>query len=350
MTDTAAHVVVAAPISAQAVELARRHIHDVLADAIEHTAQQPAIVVYDRHCPLAATLEQAYRACLPQAQFIDFDAHPPERILAWLEALEAGGLAVLVQSTNFRLGAYRIRVELFKRGLKVIEHPHLIRMPGEQAQHYIEALAYDVGYFRGVGYGLKARIDRARSATVDSGGARLVYGGPLEAAKLNVGDYREVGNVGGQFPIGEVFTEARDLETVNGQARIFVFGDTSYLANRPPQPITLVIEQGRVRDVIDGTPAFEQVMSAIRAEEGEIWVRELGFGLNRAFSQTCGVADIGSYERMCGVHLSLGAKHGVYSKSNIRRAQARYHIDVFVDTHRVMLDDAVVFQDGAWQV
>ncbi len=348
MTDTVACV--AAPISPQAVELAQRHLHDMLAYAIEHRAGQAAVVVYDRHCPLAATLEQGYRACLPQARFLDFDAYPPEQILVLLEGLEAGGLAVLVQSTNFRLGAYRIRVELFKRGLKVIEHPHLSRMPGEQALHYIEALAYDADYFRGVGYGLKARIDRARSATVDSGGAQLIYGGPLEAAKLNVGDYREVGNVGGQFPIGEVFTEAQDLETVNGRARIFVFGDTSYLANRPPQPITLVVERGRVRDVLDSTPAFEQVLSAIRAEEGDIWVRELGFGLNRAFSQACGVADIGSYERMCGVHLSLGAKHGVYSKSNIRRTRARYHIDVFVDTHGVMLDDTVVFRDGAWQV
>jgi hypothetical protein len=39
---------------------------------------------------------------------------------------------VLVQSTSFRMDAYRIRIELFKRGLKVIEHVHLSRMPGEQ--------------------------------------------------------------------------------------------------------------------------------------------------------------------------------------------------------------------------
>jgi len=350
MTDFDAPVGASAPISTSAVELAQRHVRDLLSDALEHTPEQPAVIVFDRRSPLAATLEHAYRACLPQALCLDFDAHEPARILASLEALQAGTLVVLIQSTNFRLGAYRIRVELFKRGLKVVEHPHLTHMAGPQALNYIAALAYDSEYFRGVGYALKARIDRARGATIDSGGAQLVYAGPLEAAKLNVGDYREVGNVGGQFPIGEVFTEAQDLETVNGRARIFVFGDTAYLANRPAQPITLVIERGRVREVLDSTPAFDQVLSAIRAEEGEIWVRELGFGLNRAFSKEHGVADIGSYERMCGVHLSLGAKHGVYSKPNIRRTQARFHIDVFVDTERVMLDDAVVFSDGAWQV
>jgi aminopeptidase len=53
---------------------------------------------------------------------------------------------------------------------------------------------------------------------------------------------------------------------------------------------------------------------------------------------------------MCGIHLSLGAKHGVYSKPAIRRADARYHIDVFAVTETVRLDDVVVYRDGAWLV
>jgi len=82
---------------------------------------------------------------------------------------------VLVQTTNFRMDAYRIRVELFKRDLKVIEHPHLGRMPGEEALLYIDALAYDADYYRGVGRGLKAKIDAAPHGVVDSGnGAQLV--------------------------------------------------------------------------------------------------------------------------------------------------------------------------------
>ncbi len=66
-----------------------------------------------------------------------------------------------MQSTNFRLEAFRIRVELFKLGLKVVEHVHLSRMPGIQGEHYIDALAYDPAYFRGVGRALKGRIDAA---------------------------------------------------------------------------------------------------------------------------------------------------------------------------------------------
>jgi aminopeptidase len=333
-----------------AVDAAARHLHDVLTLAIMHTPAQSALVVYDTRCALAAGLAEAYRRCLPEAVLIDFDAVAPELVLAAFARLQADDLVVLVQSTNFRLEAYRIRVELFKRGLKVIEHPHLSRMPGQQSLYYIDSLAYDPAYFRGVGNALKARIDSARGGVLDSGGEQLVFGSAFEAAKLNTGDYSEMKNVGGQFPIGEVFTEAQDLEAVNGRVRIAVFGDTAFHVNRPSQPITLVVERGRVIEAIDSTPDFDQVLANIRADEGEVWLRELGFGMNRAFTRERMVSDIGTYERMCGIHLSLGAKHGVYTKPGIRRAEARYHIDVFAVTESVRLDDVVVYRDGAWVV
>ena len=157
-------------------------------------------------------------------------------------------------------------------------------------------------------------------------------------------------NKGGHFPIGEVFTESQDLAAVNGKVRVFVFGDTSFLVNRPPQPITLVVEQGQVVAALDSTPEFDAVLDKIRADEGVVWVRELGFGMNRAFSKECMVSDIGTYERMCGVHLSLGAKHGSYAKPHIKRGEGKYHIDVFAQTESVTLGDEVVYRDGAWCV
>lgn len=333
-----------------AVNTAEKHLRDILAIAFEHNNSHAAVVVFDKRCSLAVALTEAYRRCLPTARFIDFDAVSPAAITEAFASLAASDLVVLIQSTNFRLDAYRIRVELFKRDLKVIEHPHLARMPGQQAIYYIESLAYDPVYYRGVGNALKARIDRARSGVIDSGGEHLMFGCPFESAKLNVGDYSDMNNVGGQFPIGEVFTEAQDLEAVNGRVRIFVFGDTTFSVNQPEKPITLVITKGRVTDTVNSTPEFDEVLANIRADEGEVWLRELGFGLNRAFSKDRTVNDIGTYERMCGIHLSLGAKHGIYNKPNIRRATARHHVDVFAATESVMLDDVVVYRDGAWQV
>jgi aminopeptidase len=332
-----------------AINTAEKHLRDILTLAIQHTNRHAALVVFDTRSELAVTLTNAYRRCLPNATFIDFDTVTPEAIFAEFAKLVPSDLVVLIQSTNFRLEAFRIRVELFKRSFKVVEHPHLGRMPDEQADYYIESLAYDSVYFRGVGNSLKARIDCAKFGVIDSGGEQLVFGSPFESAKLNIGDYSEMNNVGGQFPIGEVFTEAQDLEAVNGRVRIFAFGDTSFSTNKPDTPITLVISKGRVTDVINSTPEFDQVLANIRADEGEVWLRELGFGLNRAFTSNKIVSDIGTYERMCGIHLSLGAKHGVYSKANIRRATARHHVDVFAVTESVSLDDEVIYRNGAWQ-
>lgn len=340
-------------ISTSNVCVAKKNLNDILMLVVNHKAPHKAVVVFDLACELAQTLTQAYKRCLPDAQFIDFSKNTPEAVLAAFADLVASDLVILVQSTNFRLEAFRIRVELFKRGLKVIEHPHLSRMVDEEVRYYLDSLAYDAKYFRGVGNRLKVIIDQAQYGCLDSGGnqfpdARLVFGSAFESAKLNVGDYSEMQNVGGQFPIGEVFTEALDLESVHGRVRIFAFGDTHYRVNRPAKPITLIIEKGQVVATEDSMPEFDAVLANIRADEQVVWLREIGFGLNRAFSKDRSVSDIGSFERMCGVHLSLGAKHGVYGKPNFKRGDGKYHIDVFAVTEQVTLDEQVVYRDGAW--
>ncbi len=333
-----------------AIDLAEQHLRVILSLSFLHTPQHAAMVVWDGECDLAIALTQAYRRCLPDATFIDFDSMEPEAVRAEFERLSPGDLVVLIQSTSFRLDAFRIRVELFKRALKVIEHPHLSRMPGDQALIYIDSLAYDPAYFRGVGHALKVMFDQAKVGVINSYGEQLTFAAGFESAKLNVGDYSAMQNVGGQFPIGEVFTESKDLEAVNGRVRISIFGDTSFTVNKPAQPITLIIDKGRVVDVIDSTEEFDHVLAKIRADEGEVWLRELGLGLNRAFTQERIVSDIGTFERMCGVHLSLGAKHGSYNKPQIKKTAARYHVDVFAFTETVTLDDTVIYRDGEWLV
>lgn len=350
MPETPPFAFPASPASPERLAAAERHLRDILALAIEHEPARRAVVAYDSGCELSLLLTEAYRRALPGAAFLDFDAAGPEAVLAAIAPLTPGDLVVLVQTTSFRLEAFRIRVELFRRGLKVIEHPHLLRMVGEEAGWYVDALAYDQAYYRGVGAALKARIDAAGGGEVDSGGERLIFASPFEPAKLNVGDYRGMRNVGGQFPIGEVFTEARDLTAVDGRLRILAFADVDFRVNRPERPITLVVARGRIVDTAGSTAAFDTVLARIRADEGEVWIRELGFGMNRAFSPERMVGDIGTVERMCGIHLSLGAKHAVYQKPDFRRRDGKHHVDVFAVTEAVRLDGAEVFRDGAWTV
>lgn len=342
------HTPVSPDLPPHAIDAATAHLRDILALALEHGPGQRALVVYDERTPLSRALTEGYRRNLPDAGFIDFDGATSEAVLAAFRGMAPKDLVVLVQSTNFRLDGFRIRVELFKLGLKVIEHVHLSRMPGPQSEHYIEALAYDPAYFRGTGRALKRRIDAAPHGRVEGGGETLHFSSAFEPAKLNVGDYSEMNNVGGQFPIGEVFTEALDLEAVHGRVQVHVFGDTNYRSNHPEVPVTLVVERGRVVGTENATPAFQEVLDKITLDEGEVWVRELGFGLNRAFTRARRVDDIGTYERMCGIHLSLGAKHGVYPKPGFKRKDARYHIDVFAVTDAVYLGDECVYAEERW--
>lgn len=342
---------------------AAAHVRDILALALGHDPSRArAVVAYDLRSPLSRLMAGAYRSALPSALHLDFDAHTGPGVLAALAPLAPGDLVVLIQSSNFRLAEFRLRVELFARGLKVIEHPHLERMEGPEMALYVEALAYDPAYYRGVGPALRDRIDAARACVLETGAPEaLVFPGPFEPAKLNVGDYRGMRNVGGLFPIGEVFSEAVDLEGVHGSARVDIFADVDFRANRPAIPVTLIVEKGRVADTRDATPEFLRVLDAVRADEGEVWVRELGFGLNPAFAPDRIVSDIGTLERMRGVHLSLGAKHTVYKKpvpglsDQGRRGDGpgpgrygRHHVDVFLAVERVLLDDRVVFKDGDW--
>ncbi|MEB0139226.1 MULTISPECIES: hypothetical protein [unclassified Undibacterium] len=332
------------------ITTASSHLSAVLEHAFEHSAQHQAVLVYDSGCELAQVLTAAYRICLPQASCVDFDSTAPAQILALLATLSAGDLVILIQTTNFRLEAYRLRVELFKRGLKVIEHPHLGRMEGPEMTYYVDALAYDVSYYRGVGQALKDIIDQSDNAVIDSGGEQLFFSGKFESAKLNVGDYSGMQNVGGQFPIGEVFTESVDLQAVHGRVRIFIFGDTSFSINQPEQAITLIIEAGQVVATENSTAEFDLVLSNIRADDTVVWVRELGLGMNRAFSKDRTVRDIGTYERMCGIHLSLGSKHGSYAKPHIKRGAGRHHVDVFAVTESVRFNDREIYRHGAWVV
>jgi aminopeptidase len=51
---------------------------------------------------------------------------------------------------------------------------------------------------------------------------------------------------------------------------------------------------------------------------------------------------------MCGVHLSLGAKHNVYRNAEKPRLKTGMHVDVFVAVDQVQIDGETVFERGAW--
>lgn len=328
-------------------ETLRANLYAIVHQAIGHAAPARSLIVYDRASPLASLVADGYMGVLPWAQALDFDATTPEAVRAAVDALRPGDLVILVQSTSFRLNEFRFRLELFNRKLAVIEHPHLYRMPPEEHATYVDALAYDGAYYRGTGGKLMTAIDAAKRIVVRCAGTELAYDGPFEKAKPNLGDYAGMKNVGGQFPIGEVFTEPKDLSGVNGEVLLFAYANTDYHIVVPEAPILMRIEGGMVADVKDPPASFRTLLDQIQADE-TLQVRELGFGMNRAMTRDRRLTDIGSYERMCGIHLSLGGKHTVFSKPGFSKRGARFHVDVFADVTSVEIDGKTVFEGGAY--
>ncbi len=325
------------------------HLRTILSEIFHHSSEKTALIVYDESTPLAKLLAAAYLEILPQAQALNFDQTEVPVILKALESLSAGDLVVLVQSTRFRLNEFRLRVVLFNQGIKVIEHPHLGRVLESEFPTYINSLAYDRDYYHHIGPALKKRLDGAEEVRLISGANTLIYGGKMEKAKLNIGDYSQLKNIGGQFPIGEVFTELCDLTLLNGKISLFSFGDQSFSVFNCPEPIVITIQKGQLVEATPPLPAFEAVLQDIRQHEGDIWVRELGFGLNRAMTRTIQIRhDVGIYERMCGIHLSLGGKHTVYPKEGFPKKKMKYHVDIFAAVDTAFVSGEIVFDLGKY--
>lgn len=256
--------------------------------------------------------------------------------MALVGGLRPDDLVVLIQSMNFRLDDFRIRIELFKRKLRVIEHVHLERATdARQMEIYVDAMAYDPSAYVPLGHALKARIDAAERVQVFCDGTVLTYDGGMEPTKLNVGDYAGMTNVGGTFPIGEVFSEPRDLEGVNGEVKLFAFAGVDHLV-QIHEPFRVRIEKGLLVSH-EGPPSFQQVLEQIASDE-RVMVREFGIGLNAAMGKGRVLKDITAFERQKGLHLSLGEKHGVYRKPGFNPKKTHYHIDVFVDVERIEVD------------
>jgi aminopeptidase len=322
---------------------AAKNLSDILRDALLMQPSEQMLVIYDTQAGLARVIADAYRVAAPRARFVDFETVTPEQVREMFDRYKSGDLIVLVQSANFRLNEFRLRIELFARGLKNIEHVHLGRIPEDQWTRYIDALSYDKEYYHRRGHALKAALDAAQEIVVECEGTRLEYKSPMEDSKLNIGDYTKMKNKGGTFPIGEVFSEPKDLTKVNGTARIFGYAGDDHRV-RIVEPFLVQVTDG-IMTAPEAPVEFQQILELIKSDE-EVYVREFGLGLSRGMGKHALVSDITAFERQNGLHLSLGAKHTIYKKPGMHRKKGRYHIDIFVDITRITIDERVIYEQG----
>jgi len=332
------------------VTLATQNVTDTLTFALEHDPiNHRALVVYDTDNELTTILTDAYRRALPDAEYIDFNTVSKQTIINAFNDLSPRDLVVLIQSTDFRLNEFRIRIQLFQRKLKVIDHQHLYRNTPDSWETYINAIAYDPAWYRTVGPKLKKYLEEAKTLSVFGTDTLLTVTGGLEVPKLNIGDYSQLENIGGTFPIGEVFTEARDLSSMNGSIMVYAFANSDFSMGMH-EPFEVNIVDGYITSWSDTAPiSFGEIIAQIKTNERAL-VREIGFGLNRAITREKSLNDITAFERNLGMHFSIGEKHTVYKKQGITPDKTRFHVDIFPVVSKAIVDETTVFENGAYVV
>ena len=255
-----------------------------------------------------------------------------------------------MQNTSFRLDDFRFRLVLFRQGFWVIEQSHLARNLPEEADQYCQSLIHDATHYKQVFDMLSSRFASAdRFVIRSSQGEECVVTGGFEPCLANTGIFpADQGPQGARYPIGEMFTEAKDLQQLSGVARVTAYPHpTDHTTLWPQESFPVVFEKGLLVSH-SGPQSFEDLLDLIRTENPDrnVWVRELGFGLNRAITDR--LTDVGSYERREGFHVSLGLKHTMYRKKFPKEVNQRFHIDIFFDTENLEIDGVRVFcrQDG----
>ena len=268
-----------------------------------------------------------------------------------LISLPAWSIVILAQSTNFRLSTFRIRLELFNIGIHVVEFNHLAYIPESEFITFTTSLSYQTDEYvrqerviRGL---IEANNQVLGNTRIQSVNGEFLTFWTLENIRGNTGDYTGTANKWGTFPLGEVFTESVELDSLNGRCLIESYPREDFSVDHCT-PFELVIENWRVLPSEDFPAPFAKLYNWIVQYEWEVMVRELGMGLNRAITTTTPLSDINFYERKIGVHLSLGKKHGIYGKKLPKNMIQRFHIDVFIATEWVYIGEQRVYENGGW--
>jgi len=308
------------------------------------------VLLFDRQCDLAVLLANAYSANMPKAEKINFDEEDPEVLREKLLSLSTGSTVVLVQSSNFRLDDFRIRLQLFNAGIGCLEHAHLKYYEPDEYETYANALKYRGEEYKNLGNTLAEKLEKAREVKIVSKNGSVLKFGAMEKAKINHGVFWEQKNRGGAAICGEVFSEAKDFSSVNGELMVSAYPGTDWKVVHCAPFKVKIKESILTCDDPHCPPGFrENILDRIAAsEDGEVMVREAGFGLNPAISHETPLSDISAFERMAGFHMSLGKKHPIYRKKLDKSIVQRYHIDIFADLDQILIDDEIVFKSGRY--
>src|SRR3989344_862791 len=329
----------------------REHLHDILHKNYHISKECFILLIYDTDSSLARLLSDTYMKEIQSNphQTINFPTVNETVVEEAVAALPAHSLVILVQSLSFRMTKHRLRADLFRAGHMVIEHARLSLNTDEEIQNYIDSLQYDTPYYVQATTIMEKLLQNNTWLRIESGeNLVLQVNSPLEKPLKNTGDFSDNPIVAAGFPIGEIFTEATELDKMNGSVLVFGFPTLEHKTHFC-EPFEVQIRNGCVISHT-GPGLFADILQRIASEEvnAAVQVREIGFGLNRGLGFEKTLHEPTAFERFAGMHFSLGLKHAMYAKKLGRKVYQKYHIDIFCKVKNVFVGSTQIMKEGKY--
>lgn len=337
----------------------KQHLPAIIEKNFQISKDTTILLVYDEQCKLAKILADGYKEAIAhyQHQIINYDKIAAESILAIFDQPPKKSLVILVQSLSFRITKDRLRADLFRKGHMVIEHARLQHNKEDQIETYINALEYNTPYYTRMCNKIEQLLKNSTNITIasetcgesnrDKENPILTINSPYEEPVKNTGEFYQQLIPAGGFPIGEIFTEAQQLDKINGSVIVFGFPNSNHLTTWT-EPFMVTIKDGCLVSH-HGPKEFDDILNLIKSEEmGKVQIREIGFGLNKALGFDKRIDEPTAFERYAGVHFSLGLKHAMYRKKFPKTVYQKYHVDIFCKADTITIGTTRVFEEGRW--
>ncbi len=347
------------------MNISQTEINQIISDSIFKQLgckDEQIVVLYDEDCELAKIVSDAHKEVLGNRKntlIRKYNADESEELVELLTGLEKGSSVILIQSSSFRLDKFRIRLQLFNKGIGCIEHSHLAFYDDDQKETWLKSLTWNGEEYARLGDEIAKLMRENDEIIIYSGENEKLIFPDMDEAKINDGRFYQQKNRGGSSICGEIFSEAKDLRSVNGTLSINCFPDSRFKIKKC-ENFTITIENGCITKWDNNAPdefienIIERVQESEVNEEGEpeVMIREAGFGLNPFISLDKPLNFVSIFERQAGFHVSVGKKHNVYRKKLGKKIIQRYHIDIFADCKKMTAKtgdkEIVFFENGKY--
>lgn len=319
---------------------------------IKPYSENEILLIYDTESELSKLVSNAYIKNLEwkNAEIIDINQVNKDELIKRLWSLQEFSTVILVQSTNFRLDNFRIRLQLHNNNVWCLEHNHLLYMKDSEYENYADSIEYLTPYYEELSAKLKTLSDNTKTMKIISNDwSILKIDWWFEDMKQNTWNY-EWKRRWWTLPIGENFTEAKDFELVNGELLINIYPWMDFQINKVEKPFKIKIKNSLITCEDKNAPKeFLELLELIKLSENkEVMLRELWFGLNPNLNDNKQLADVNFFERKAWFHISIGKKHQIYRSKMHKSVVQRYHIDIFPYVSQIFFDDILVFENDKY--